>query len=832
MTELMTTPLAQADRVDLHGGKAANLARLIRGGFAVPDGFCLSVDWCRRHLESVPGGEPSRIASTPMPGPMRRRLLAAYHRLGGGPVAVRSSATTEDSAEASFAGQQDTFLDVTGDDELVRAVQGCWASLWNDRAVDYRRRQGDEDAPALAVVVQMMVPVSSAGVTFTANPLTGRRGELVIDAADTPGEDIVSGRVDPDHLVVPPAGPLPGGDFCLSADETRALVEVCRLIEREFGAPQDIEWALDQERRLWITQTRPITTLYPVPSSRSAEAAQDGQERIYFCASHSWQGIRGPLTAAGISALSVAAASVAGLGRARHVLDLAGAPFSTGAGNRWFLDVTAAATSTPGRVILQRMMGLVDARSAGAVGALGWPVRTRTPRRAVAAWLGRAAAGHHVPRRLVAALRNPQRAREASAAIRDEIDADRARLTPSPLVAGQFIDRWAGAVWARVLPLTGLGMAMAALGARLAGPGADEEDLSRVLRGIPGNPTTEMDIALEHLLDDLPGGWDWIRSQDAEHLEEMRRRGSLPPQLSGRLNDFLARHGHRAVAEIDLGVPRWSEDARPVLASLVAMSRSPLRGHHASDQYAQAEAQAGEVLDRLAAGSRHPSLLRFCYGRARGLLGHRELAKYLNVRVLAGARSLLLDHGAELARRGVLDEPTDIFWLSLAEAQAAAQVPDLRSLVRRRAAEFDRERRRGHVPHVILSDGTEPAEPDAGGTADGAAAGTMRGTAASAGSVAGRVRVITDPAGATLEPGEVLVAPTIDPAWTPLFWAAAAVVVETGGVNSHGAVVAREFGIPAVVGVPRVTSQLRTGEQVEVNGALGRIRVLENAPGG
>ena len=290
------------DRPAEVGGKAANLGELITGGFDVPDGFCVATSAYRAATEGRlpddaesaeeaavdPSAVRAAILAAPMPDAVAKAIREAYSHLGSGrdvPVAVRSSATAEDLPGASFAGQQDTYLDVVGIDAVLDAVHRCWASLWTDRAVAYRASQRMDGADvALAVVVQRMVDARVAGVLFTADPVTGRRRQAVVDAAPGLGEAVVSGGVDPDHFVVDSAtGTIlsrshgASAQFCLTDGQIRRLATLGERVEAAFGTPQDIEWAFDGSDRLWLTQSRPITTLYPLPEGKAPRDL-----RVYF----------------------------------------------------------------------------------------------------------------------------------------------------------------------------------------------------------------------------------------------------------------------------------------------------------------------------------------------------------------------------------------------------------------------------------------------------------------------------------------------------------------------------------------------------------------------
>jgi pyruvate,water dikinase len=318
-----------------------------------------------------------------------------------------------------------------------------------------------------------------------------------------------------------------------------------------------------------------------------------------------------------------------------------------------------------------------------------------------------------------------------------------------------------------------------------------------------------------------------MRTAPAAELAGRFHAGTLPPVAAEALAGFLARYGERAVAEIDLGLPRWSEDPAHVLGVIANYLRLDDPALAPDALFARGAAEAEQTIEALGrrAGGLRGRVVRFALRRARSLAGLRELPKYYMVTALAAVRAQLAAVGAELASRGRLAAAHDIFFLTLAEVRtsvgpASPERIDLRALVTRRREAYDRELRRRHVPRVLLSDGTEP---EAVATAGAPAEGALTGTPASAGTVTGIARVVLDPVGAHLEPGEIVVCPSTDPGWTPLFLTAGGLVMEMGGANSHGAVVAREYGIPAVVGVARATERLVTGQRITVDGTAGAI---------
>jgi pyruvate,water dikinase len=323
-----------------------------------------------------------------------------------------------------------------------------------------------------------------------------------------------------------------------------------------------------------------------------------------------------------------------------------------------------------------------------------------------------------------------------------------------------------------------------------------------------------------------------VRETPPEQLASEYRSGSLPPKLQANLADFLRAYGHRAVAEIDLGLPRWSEDPTYILGVLANYLRLDDPELAPDVQFRRATREADEMVADLThrAGRRgrlRGVLVGFLLRRTRAMAGLREMPKFCIILLFARARALLRPVGEELARTRRLESAEDIFFITLPEARAALAGMDLRPVVRERRAGYEHELKRRHVPRVLLSDGTEPAAEEPLGAADD---GALLGTPASSGTVTARAHVILDPAGAYLEPGEILVAPSTDPGWTPLFLTAGGLVMEMGGAMSHGAVVAREYGIPAVVGVPDATERIATGEQITVDGSAGTIASEKELP--
>ncbi|MCP9271129.1 PEP/pyruvate-binding domain-containing protein [Mycolicibacterium arenosum] len=843
MTDAMICRLTDSNATDPDrtGGKGANLAVLTRAGLPVPAGFVVSTAAYREFVEEhrldaviqrelADIGDPDTVdaassrlrrafESAPMSPGVRNRLAAAGTTLGDCPLAVRSSATAEDLPEASFAGQQDTLLNVVGAEALCDAVRRCWSSLWTARAIAYRRDQGiGHENISVAVVVQQMVPAEVAGVLFTADPVSGRRDHVVIEAAAGLGEAVVGGGMTPERWIIDaptrevltrPARAL------LVPEHLDTLMDLATRSARLFGTPQDIEWAV-HDGRCWLLQSRPITSPFPIPP-----ATVPGL-RVYLPVMLFAQGIAEPMTPAGNTFFR---AMVSGWfrfwisGQRPGEIDEAPA-FLPIVADRLFLDATA---------VLQRPR--VAARLVA-----NFRLKDPTGSEALRMWLSQnndrlpQPNGPTLPCGLVrwipsllldvtASLVAPARARRRLIAGADSaiarLDAHAIGLS-TPQEQLNFVER--------VLPAATCDMMLRQLAAAYA------EWLTRVViqrsvrrwlgssqgfdpvvRWLPHDPTIAMGAALARL----------ARDHAAAGIE--------PSPGSPGVAEFLATFGHRAPdREVDLGLPRLTDDPTYVVELINGYQRSGELDTFEAGAEQSRTAAAELVADvRRIRGPLRAAILKNLLGRHTELGGLRERPKFDMVRAMALGRRTLKRCAATLVDRGLLDDPDDVFFVDGADVRVAlAGGPrDLRALARANRRSFRRELARRLVPRVLTSDG-EAVYASAPTSSDDTNR-MLVGTPLSPGVYEGVVRVLDSPVGATLQPGEVLVAASTDPGWTPLFLLAGALVMEVGGVVSHGALVAREYGIPALAGITDAMTRLHTGQRVRVDGTAGRITLIE-----
>jgi pyruvate,water dikinase len=807
--------------VALAGGKGANLGELVRAGLPVPPGVVLTTDAYAAFVAAAGLDVPAlaargaevvqaafRAAAVPdaVPDAVAAEVRAAYADLGAPPVAVRSSATAEDLADASFAGQQETFLDVRGEEALLDAVVRCWASLWGARAVDYRDRQGvAPDDVRLAVVIQRMVDAEASGVLFTAEPTTGRRDRVVVSAAWGLGESVVGGLAATDELVVDRATlaevgrtvadktemtvstgggtaqvPVPADRRRAPVLDAAAVGELARLgvrAEEHFGVPQDIEW-VRADGAFALVQSRPITAL-PAPTAPPPQTwPLPYPHGVYFRASIVEQmpspltplfaDLIGPAVTGSIRELLAQA-----MGRPVPEGDIA---FPTINGYAYYFYRTRGLISLTLRTPLAiRGLGRPEHRG----GVRGWRERAHPAyAAAVAAWAGE----------------------------------DLAALSAEELLDGVVALLRAGATYytavQSVIPLAATAeIAFAQFHERLVRR-AGEPAAHVLLLGEDSEP-----LRAERSLHAL--------AVEAKAYGTDDRAWTDDPAWRRRFREHLDRYGH-TVFDLDFAVPTPADDPRTLLDAI---------RFQMSDQATDPDVRG----DRLrATRDAHTRAIRSRLGPVRRRIFDALLAR---ARTLGPVREdALADVGlAWPLMHRMLREiggrlpvgPDDVFWLTEAELRAAIRGEAVDPPIDERRA-LRRGRALVSPPQMLprsrwLTTLVGPFMPGA----DTPAGEELTGVPGSTGTVTATARVLRGPEDfGAMRFGEVLVARMTTPAWTPLFARAAAVVTDIGGPLSHSSIVAREYGIPAVLGTGSATDRLRTGDRVRVDGDAGTVRVL------
>lgn len=781
-------PLEQAG--DSAGGKAAGLAQLLRHGLPVPPGFV------------IVGAEPGRLPAA---------AVEAFRALGG-PVAVRSSALGEDGEHASFAGQYESVLGVEGEEAFAAAVDQCLRSLHNARASSYAGTTQVE-AKAMAVVVQRMVPARAAGVLFTLDPISGRKDRMAVDAVAGLGEQLVSGRATPDHVLLARDGrvvrrELAGEAPVLGDAELAQLAEGARRAEAGFGRPLDMEWAFDAEGRLSWLQARPITV---TAGDLHEFDHAPGADHVYTTANI------GEMMPGAVCPLTLST-TVYGIDQSTQML--------------W-----QAAGTHPTLVDELQMVGIfnghlfIDMTSFAPFnkGTLGC-----SPEVACLTLVGHVvpevvAAGERAGlwKRLVHGVNFFKYVLSATGHLRRHEEAmTRFALPPAatPREAFEAIDRGLPflvetyrvhlQVSSRTAVMTGV---LEGMVGKKAKSDAEREALTASLLAGAGTVSAQLIHELDDVLE-IVARHPQAKSRFAEAGPAEALRWLMGPdsgEAGGAFRNYLSRWGHRAYRELDLREKGWADDPLPLAVSLRASLLGRQRKAPGSKAEAAAKAAPAPELDRG---------LRWAAEKARRGVVQREYSKNLLVDMTNRFKRAYRRLADLLVDEGVFASQDDVFFFTHQELGRIARGED-RALPAKAGPRRAALERQQAFQYPVVSIGIP--EPLADETPANVIAGELRGKPVSAGVAMGRARVahaLED--GAALQPGEILIAPFADVGWTPYFNLIAGLATEVGSAFCHGAVVAREYGLPTIVNVRAATRRVKTGDYVLLDADQGLLRKM------
>jgi pyruvate,water dikinase len=867
------------------GAKAISLVRLKRIGLSVPAGFFITEAVFRQHLQqnnltsrlksavnvlataelsakvSMLSDLRQAISDAPLAKAVCRKIEEHYRALGAGCVAVRSSATAEDLPGHSFAGQYDTYLSITNIEDCIDAVKKCWASLWTERAYNYRQKNGfDHLAVSMAVIVQQQVEPDAAGVAFSVDPVTGSPSRIVIESCFGLGDALVGGKVQPDHIVLRKKNlalvrwDIPGRQAERSTTENtgvcekktgsedapkpsldlvsaRKLARYVRKIESKFGCPQDIEWAI-RDGRFYFLQARPVTT---------KPLAKTWEERQVWTNLNLGEVAPDVMTPFTYSAIEAMFKSLFG-----SIYRLFGAD----------IDRSPVAALVAGRIYFNINTGLAIAR----------PFISNMPNINIVA-VGDFFGGEQ------------KRMYELGLDIPDEDLPDVGfnwlkyilswpriicdLISHRPKKAENFLSRFR----ARADKLLGLDVEsmstdeLARKVARFPQENWRDCDLLYFVTSAPSlllfrkvcrDWLDDKDLTMANQLFSALGGMaDVEASLQLWRLAELAHQdkktetallaGETWQQIRDRLNHtengcqflsawdaFMSEHGHHCRGELEMSNPRWAELPDYILGLVRNYLRSieQVNAVKKQQQLAERRQQLTEECRQRLKNPIKRMLFNWSLVRCQKLAVNRENWKNEAVRQVTAIRRMLLALGERLQQQGILKEQDDIFFLEIGEIEsvAAGQADfNVKQRIETRRAEY--EKNKALTPPPVVVGRFDPGKDAAAQIVTTAS--VLNGIGVSSGVVTGKARVIlrTDE-DQYVSPGEILVAPFTDPAWTPYFLPAAGVVMDLGGALSHGAIIAREYGIPAVVNVGCATKIIRTGQTIQVDGNRGIARIL------
>ncbi|MBC2048334.1 phosphoenolpyruvate synthase [Listeria booriae] len=846
----------------LVGGKGANLGECAKiSGVQVPTGFCLTTEAYQKavsenevlqallhqlsaqkitnqdQISKIGQSIRALIEEIEIPREIEAEITTNLAKIGFEQAyAIRSSATAEDLPTASFAGQHDTYLNIIGKTEILKHIKKCWASLFTDRAIIYRIQNNFEHTDVqLSAVIQQMVFPSASGILFTADPITGNRKTLSIDASFGLGEALVSGLVSADVYKVQEntiiekniatkklaiysiktggteTKSLPAAqqtNQTITDHQILQLEQLGRSIEAYFGKPQDIEWCLADDQ-FYIVQSRPITTLFPVPKEA------DKENHVYLSVGHQ-QMMTDPIKPLGLA----------------FYLLITPAPMRI-AGGRLFVDITPNLAAPASREILINGIGQSDPLMKDAIETIvareGF-IKTNTTEEARPIPTPSADKPiENIPEIATSLIANNEASlaklkqtiqTKSGSAVFDLIledipefkrvlfNADNLRVLLSAMNAATWLNEkmqeWLG-----------------------------ETNVADTLsQSVDNNITAEMGLELLDVADAIRPYPEVItflqNTKDPNFLEKL---GDLQGGEATRdaITTYLDKYGMRCAGEIDISRTRWSEDPTILIPMILSNIKNfqPNASHQKFEQ-ARKEALQKEQdllarLKNLPDGEQKAAKTKEVITVLRNLTGYREYPKYGMINRYFVYKQALLKEAAQLVQAGIIKEPEDIFYLNFEELHEVVRTKQLDyTIITTRKADYNQFDKLT-PPRVLTSDGEiitgkykrENLPSDA-----------IIGLPVSSGTIEGRARVILNMADANLEEGDILITPFTDPSWTPLFVSIKGLVTEVGGLMTHGAVIAREYGLPAVIGVENATTRIQDGDHIRVNGTEGYIEIL------
>ncbi|QAS51324.1 phosphoenolpyruvate synthase [Halobacillus litoralis] len=845
------------------GGKGVNLGELLKTqGIQVPEGFCVTTEAYQKAVEQNDTfqalldqlrmlkvddrnqiGEISSnirqiIMEVAVPSDVAFEIARYLSQFGEEHAyAVRSSATAEDLPNASFAGQHETYLNIMGVDAILQHISKCWASLFTDRAVIYRMQNGfDHSQVNLSVIVQRMVFPKASGILFTADPITSNRNLLSIDASFGLGEALVSGLVSADcykvmeeeivdrriaHKKLAIYGRKDGGtetqQIDLAQQKTQTLTDhqilelalIGRQIEAYFGCPQDIEWCLVDET-IFIVQSRPITTLFPIPE------ANDQENHVYLSVGHQ-QMMTDPMKPLGMS----------------FFLLITPAPMRK-AGGRLFVDVAPRLATAVGRETLLNTVGsdplikgaLMSIIERDFIKLLPNDQTAPTPNRSDSDLLAQIENNPNIVSDLIKS--NEASVEELKQNIQmksgedllDFILEDIEQLKKflfDPISTGVFMTAINASLWINEKMNEWLGEKNAA------------DSLSK---SVPNNITSEMGLALMRVADEIrpyPEVIDYLQHvKDENFLEEMvKLEGGQ--EAYDAIYAYLNKYGMRCAGEIDISKTRWSE--KPItLVPMILGNINAFEPNAGNRKFEQGRLEAMEKEQELLArliqlpdGEQKAKETKRMIRRIRNFIGYREYPKYGWINRYFVYKQALMKEAEQLVQAGVIHDKEDIFYLTFDELHEVVRTNKLDYQTISKRKDDYKLYEKLTPPRVITSEGEIiPGEYKR----ENVPANAIVGQPVSSGVIEGRARVFLHMDDAVLVDGDILVTPFTDPGWTPLFVSIKGLVTEVGGLMTHGSVIAREYGLPAVVGVENATKLIRDGQRIRVHGTEGYIEIL------
>jgi pyruvate,water dikinase len=852
----------------LVGGKGANLGEMIKAGLPVPDGFVVSTNGYNKfveenkldkkihslligvdaknmeQLEKISKEIKNLFEAAIMPIEIEEEIKKAYQNLGLNQVAVavRSSSTAEDLPGISFAGQYDSYLNIKGKEQVCKFVIKCWASLWNSRAISYRINQNiDSSQMGHAIVVQKLINSKIAGILFTANPINGRRDQILINSSWGLGEAIVGGDVTPDQYVVDKkSGSIieetiakketmtirkeigiehvkiaseKQNDITLNKTEIEELYYIAQKVEKYFGLPQDVEWAYI-DNKFYLVQSRPITSLYPSPEVRNNKTGL----RVYINVNNYSQAMKEPFTPMGQDIIkAMVNGLVTNYGKKNNQQDRLW--WYHMIGGRIFIDITDFMRTEKSWDKFKRedntdkdptttkaLLQLVERNRDEIIN----PAEVINFKKMISFKLLKLLIvnGLRYCQGIISSKKARIKAVTLGERIINDLKEERKTLVTTEEKINYFKEK------SSTLFTQGFGIVFyVAVSAKYIKKAKtimlehldDISDLNDVEKSVPNSVTTEMGMEILQI------------------AKLYDKRGKIPTTDDYEIKLFLEKYGHRSSIDMEVGVPVWKEEPQYVI-DLISSYIYNQSYQESIDRFYQGKVDAENAIQRIkrkleAKGQeKKAKIVEKLLRDFREMFGIREQSKFFVRQFLTIFREMLIEIGDELQKQGRISDKMDIFFVTMEDILSGQ---NLNKRVKTNKEQYHLDYKRV-APRLLTSTGECIYSPIIE-----AKEGAIIGIPVSPGVCEGRVVILEKPEeGNRLKKGDILVTVGTNPSWTPLFLKIGGLIMETGGPISHGSVVAREYGVPAVAGVAKATTILKDGQRVRIKGEEGTVEII------
>lgn len=794
--------------IELFGAKAVNLSLLKKSGLNVPKGYCISKEFHEQMIDS----QVFDISEDEL-----EELKVVFDSFENKKIAVRSSAISEDLSNNSFAGLYESFLNIDTFENFIEAIKACILSSRSERVKEYIEHfKLKIETPLMAIIIQKMINSESAGVAFTENPINNRSDELLINSNWGLGENVVDGMNDPDEWIVGKKtkeikeSKISNSKASLKPDQINMLVENLIRIEKSYKKPQDIEWAFENDE-LFFLQTRDITTLYP-----TEEAIDEDKLRLYMCYNTIIQGINEPFTPIGSEFWRVTFAGYTSIFY-NFKKKIMHPSWLRNINGRLYYDITEVIGR---KLYFKKIPNSLDQKDPA-----GGKLMEEILQKYKSVFLkqgGKFRISFGIIKWGMSLMKHGKLSKKdpgKAVAVAQKIGNDyynelKIRISACKSVAEKinmiecFAEEYLSIAFIQVMHCSHGLKAVEKQDKWMERNYGDMFDLNIIRQGLPNNPTTEMGLELSRI------------------AKEYKALDRTPDSNDDLITEFIKKYGHRGTIEVDFGCKRWKDDIEYPISLIKQYMNDDIANDNVN-KFKRQNVMALEIIDDIYSkvkedkGIKKAKSIKSSYLNFRTTAGIRELPKFDMLRCMDLLIDMVKGIAADMVVEGIISIEGDINFLEFDQIINHEKY-DIKKIIEQAKVNYNNQSSYEKIPRFILSNGECYYQQSQNMDEDN----VIKGISISSGTFEGIVKVLHSPDSGQLSKENVLVTHNTNPAWTPLFLNVGALVMENGGPISHGAIVAREYGLPAVAGIPNATKLLKDGDRVLVNGEKGIVRLL------